>query len=106
MRSTCLPERSKPLLLPTQVVSTSATWTQPLFMRESRRPAFHAYPEAPGSRTVKIGSPEQPDIAQFPAFLRSRHSRLHRVVLMDSHERGNLKRLRGASRSRPTNTQH
>ena len=63
-------------------------------------------PEAPGSRTVKIGSPEQPDIAQFPAFLRSRHSRLHRVVLMDSHERGNLKRLRGASRSRSTNKEN
>src|SRR5260370_13199279 len=59
MRSTCLPERSKPLLLPTQVVSTSATWTQPLFMRESRRPAFHAYPYSIGdcieiSGTVRI----------------------------------------------------
>jgi hypothetical protein len=28
-----LRERSKPRLLPTQVVSTSATWTQPLFIR-------------------------------------------------------------------------
>src|SRR5712664_2717851 len=56
MRSTCLPERSKPLLLPTQVVSTSATWTQPLFMRESRRPAFHAY-DQPANATHQPTAP-------------------------------------------------
>jgi NAD(P)-dependent dehydrogenase (short-subunit alcohol dehydrogenase family) len=42
----------------------------------------------------------------IPLLLQSNAGRIVNVTSKDSHERGNLKRLRGASRSRSTNKEN
>jgi len=43
--------------------------------------------EAAGFRTVEVRRPEQPDVSEFPAAVRLRHSRIRRLVLLGTSAR-------------------